>query len=110
MRRLATELGATPMALYHHVPDKDALLLLLLDEVATTAPTPELSGEPRDRLVAAACAMHGILASVPWAAEVLAADDLLSPAALWYPAAILDAAGAAGLGAEEAVRMYRSIW
>ena len=110
MRRLATELGATPMALYHHVADKDALLLLLLDEVATAAGPPELPGDPRDRLIAAACAMHDILASVPWAAEVLTADDLLSPAALWYPETILDAARAAGLGSEDAVHMYRSIW
>jgi AcrR family transcriptional regulator len=34
MRRLAGEVGTTPMALYHHVSDKDALLVLMLDDLA----------------------------------------------------------------------------
>lgn len=110
MRRLATELGATPMALYHHVPDKDALLLLLLDDVATGAVHPPLPDDPWERLIVAARAMHDILAPVPWITEVLTADDLLSPAALWYPETILDAAMDAGLDAERAVHAYRTIW
>ena len=110
MRRLATELGATPMAVYHHVPDKDALLLLLLEEVATAAVRPPLPADPRERLIVAARAMHDILAPVPWITEVLTADDLLSPAALWYPETILDAAMECGLEADRAVHTYRSIW
>lgn len=31
MRRLADEVGTTPMALYHHVRNKDDLLVLLLE-------------------------------------------------------------------------------
>lgn len=110
MRRLAAELGATPMAVYHHVRDKDALLLLLLDEVATGADRPELPADPRDRLITAARAMHDILASVPWITEVLTADDLLAPAALWYPEVIVDAAMAAEMTVEQAVSVYRSVW
>ena len=34
MRAMARELGVTPMAIYHHVPDKRALMALLLDAVA----------------------------------------------------------------------------
>ncbi len=110
MRRLATELGATPMAVYHHVPDKDALLLLLLEEVATAAEHPSLPADPAERLIVAARAMHDVLAPVPWITEVLTADDLLSPVALWYPEVILDAAMDCGLDAERAVHAYRSIW
>ncbi|MEU6565175.1 TetR/AcrR family transcriptional regulator [Nocardia nova] len=110
MRRLATELGVTPMAVYHHVADRDALLLLLLEEVAAAAVRPSPPADPRERLIVAARAMHDILAPVPWITEVLTADDLLSPAALWYPEAILDAAMACGLDADRAVHAYRSIW
>ena len=39
MRRLATELGVTPMAIYHHIPDKPALLLACVDEVWTEIAT-----------------------------------------------------------------------
>lgn len=34
MRRLAAEIGSTPMALYHHVRNKEELLVLLLDDYA----------------------------------------------------------------------------
>src|SRR3954452_11004318 len=33
MRRLAKELGVTPMAIYHHVPNKPALLQALIDRI-----------------------------------------------------------------------------
>ncbi|GAA2215767.1 TetR/AcrR family transcriptional regulator C-terminal domain-containing protein [Nonomuraea monospora] len=110
MRRLAKEVGSTAMALYHHVRDKDELLLLLLDAYAATAPRPELPEEPRERLVAAAVAMHDALSGRPWAVDVLRADDLLSVGALWYPERIVDAAVRAGLTTEEAVDAYRIIW
>lgn len=40
MRALAGELGVTPMAIYHHVPNKDALLDLVIDAVLSTVPMP----------------------------------------------------------------------
>lgn len=45
MRRLARELGVTPMALYHHVPDKPALMSALVDRVwaTITEQTPTVS-------------------------------------------------------------------
>src|SRR4051794_9673344 len=33
MRRLANELGVTPMAIYHHIPDKPALMSAMVDRV-----------------------------------------------------------------------------
>lgn len=110
MRRLATELGATPMAIYHHVRDREELLLLLLDDVAAGMRRPRLPEDPRERLVTAARAMHDTLAHVPWIVEILTADDLLSPAALWYSETIIDAAVASGLALDDAVHAYRSIW
>ncbi|MET8423826.1 TetR/AcrR family transcriptional regulator [Nocardia sp. NPDC004860] len=110
MRRLATELSVTPMAVYHHVRDKDELLLLLLDEAATGMQRPDLPDNPREQLIVAALAMHDTLARVPWIVEVLTADDLFSPAALWYPETIIDAAMTSGLTADNAVHAYRTIW
>jgi AcrR family transcriptional regulator len=40
MRTVAAELGVTPMALYHHVGDKDALVGLVADAVVAAVPTP----------------------------------------------------------------------
>ncbi|MDL4774631.1 MULTISPECIES: TetR/AcrR family transcriptional regulator [Thermomonosporaceae] len=110
MRRLARELGCTPMALYHHVRDKDELLLLLLDDYAARLPRPEPPAEPRERIVAVATALRDGLAGLPWIAEVLTADDLLSVSALWYSEHIVDAAVQAGLTLDRAVHAYRAIW
>ncbi|MFC4111989.1 TetR/AcrR family transcriptional regulator [Nonomuraea zeae] len=110
MRRLAREVGSTPMALYHHVRDKEGLLLLLLDDYAAGIPRPELPEEPGECLVAAALAMREALSGCPWVVDVLRADDLLSVGALWYPEKIIDAAVRAGLTIEAAVDAYRIVW
>ncbi|WP_327589594.1 TetR/AcrR family transcriptional regulator [Nonomuraea sp. NBC_00507] len=110
MRRLAREVGSTAMAIYHHVRDKEELLLLLLDDYVAGITRPELPEEPRERMVAAAMAMHEAVSGCPWAVDVLRADDLMSVRALWYPERIVDAAICAGLTMEEAVDAYRIIW
>jgi AcrR family transcriptional regulator len=111
MRRLASAIGSTPMALYHHVRNKEELLVLLLDDHAarTLRPT-ELPAEPRERVVAAAVAIHGALAACPWIVEVLTADDLLSAHALWFVEQIVDGLIACGLPLDRAVQGYRAIW
>lgn len=40
MRALAAELGASPMSIYHYVPNKDALLGLAIDAVLAEVPLP----------------------------------------------------------------------
>ncbi|MFG3320667.1 TetR/AcrR family transcriptional regulator [Streptomyces sp. NPDC048171] len=111
MRRLATEIGSTPMALYHHVRNKEELLVLLLDDYAArTLHRPELPAEPRERVVACAAAIHEALAACPWIVEVLTADDLLSTSALWFVEQIVDGLVACGLSPERAVHGYRAIW
>ncbi|NUT43245.1 MAG: TetR/AcrR family transcriptional regulator [Thermoactinospora sp.] len=110
MRRLAKEVGSTPMALYHHVHDKEELLLLLLDDYAAGLPRPGLPADPRERVVTVALAMREAVAGCPWAVDVLRSDDLLAVGALWYPEKIIDAAVEAGAPIERAVRVYRIIW
>ncbi|MER8102550.1 TetR/AcrR family transcriptional regulator [Kitasatospora sp. NPDC094016] len=111
MRRLASEVGSTPMALYHHVRDKEELLVLLLDDYAArTLRRPELPADPRDRVVDSAAAIHEALAGCPWIVEVLTADDLMSASALWFVEQIVDGLTACGLTPERAVQGYRTIW
>ncbi|GAA4874456.1 MULTISPECIES: TetR/AcrR family transcriptional regulator C-terminal domain-containing protein [Saccharopolyspora] len=63
MRRLATELGVQPSALYHHVPNKQTLLAAVADEILARGRRPrrartwdrrvvELCGELRDAMLA----------------------------------------------------------
>ncbi|MGW2703156.1 TetR/AcrR family transcriptional regulator [Streptomyces sp. NPDC001340] len=111
MRRLAAEIGSTPMALYHHVRNKDELLVLLLDDYATrTLRRLELPAQPRERIIVAAEAVHGVLAACPWIVTVLTADDLLSKTALWFVEQIVDGLVDCGLTPDQAVHGYRAIW
>ncbi|BDT94249.1 TetR family transcriptional regulator [Nocardia sputorum] len=110
MRRLATELGCTPMALYHHVRDKEDLLRLLLNEYADQVVWPDLPEEPRDRVRVAARAMRDALAARPWIVDILAADDLLGVSALWVSESIVDGFVAGGLPLDRAAQAYRVIW
>jgi AcrR family transcriptional regulator len=110
IRGLAKQLGVGATTLYHHVRDKDDLLVQVLDHYASQIPRPELPAEPRDRIIAAVTVMHDELAARPWAAELLTADDLLGESALWMVEAIVGGARDAGCTPEQAVDLYRSVW
>ncbi|MFG2601782.1 TetR/AcrR family transcriptional regulator [Streptomyces sp. NPDC048462] len=110
MRRVAKELGSTPMALYHYVQDKDELLMLTLSGTAAAFPRPELPADPRERLTAVAAHMHEILARIPWVLDVLALGELTDRNALWMVEEIIDCALACGLSPARAVRLYRTVW
>ncbi|PXX71139.1 TetR family transcriptional regulator [Nocardia tenerifensis] len=110
MRRLAKELGSTPMALYHHVRDKDELLLLLLESYARYMPRREYPDDPRERLLEAACSLYEGLAERLWIIEVLASDPLVVPSAMGMVEDIVAAAVAYGCTTDEAVDVYRAVW
>src|ERR687891_1067629 len=55
MRAVAEALGVTPMALYHHVADKAALVSLVVDKVINEQPLPPPSGEWQEELWQIAC-------------------------------------------------------
>lgn len=110
IRRLAAELGVGATTLYHHVRDKDDLLVQLLEYYADRLPRPELPSDPRARIVAAATLMHDSLAAWPEIVEVLTADDFLGESALWMVDGIVGGAIGCGCTPERAVEVYRSIW
>lgn len=113
VRRLAAEIGVGATTLYHHVRDKEDLLVQLLNEYVEGIERPVLPDDPRERVVAAATAMHDGLAGWPWAAEVLTVDGfvgLLGESALWLVETIVAGAVASGRTREEAVAVFRGIW
>ncbi|KAF3469261.1 TetR family transcriptional regulator [Streptomyces sp. Tu 3180] len=113
VRRLAAEIGVGTTTLYHHIRNKDDLLVLLLNDYVGQVERPPLPGDPRERIVTAATAMHDALAAWPWAAEVLSADGfvgLLDESALWMVEAIVAGADDYGCTPEQSVDVFRSIW
>ncbi|MEV6107076.1 TetR/AcrR family transcriptional regulator [Streptomyces sp. NPDC051940] len=113
IRRLAAELGVGATTLYHHIRNKEDLLVLLLNHYIEQLERPAPPADPRERVLAAATAMHDALAGWPWAAEVLTADGfigLLDESALWMVEEILAGAEDAGLTPDGAVRLFRGVW
>jgi AcrR family transcriptional regulator len=113
IRRLAGELGIGTTTMYHHVRNKQDLLLLLIDEYADQIRLPDLPADPRDRIVVCAAVLHDALAAWPWAAEILTVDGfvgVLSDSALELVEQIVAAAVDHGVTTEQAVGVFRSLW
>ena len=80
MRRVAHELGVVPMTLYTYVPDKAALLDLVLDRLYLRMPRTARPERPwRERLEAVAEENHSLYAEHPWAATLPASRPPLGP-------------------------------
>jgi AcrR family transcriptional regulator len=113
VRRVAAELGIGTTTLYHHVRDREDLLLLLLDEYLGQVPRPELPTDPIDRIVVSTTAAHDALAAWPWATEVLTVDGFmgrLGDGARWFVEVVLAAAVESGCTQEQAARIFRHLW
>jgi len=73
MRRVAADLGVSPRLIYHHVKDKDEMLLALFDEIWARN-MPELTGLSwQDRLREVAATSRRALARYPGAAAAILA-------------------------------------
>ncbi len=98
MRRLAKELGVTPMGIYHHIPDKPGLMQALLDQVwrDIALGPPPATGDPIEDIIAL-----GVRSRVVWlenfdlatlAVAVAEVDDELIEETGFH-AAVLEAVG-----------------
>ncbi|MEV5608560.1 TetR/AcrR family transcriptional regulator [Streptomyces sp. NPDC052225] len=113
VRRLAAELGIGATTLYHHVRDREDLLVQLLNEHIEQTVDPDLPDDPRERIVAVGVAVRDSLAMWPWAADVLATDGFLArlgAPALRHVETILDGAVACGCTPAQSVDVFRTIW
>ena len=80
MRRVAQELGVVPMTLYTYVPDKAALLDLMLDAVYLRMPREDTSHASwRERLEAVAEDNRRLYSRHPWAAGLSQSRPPLGP-------------------------------
>ncbi|KAB2349104.1 TetR/AcrR family transcriptional regulator [Actinomadura rudentiformis] len=113
IRRLAAELDIGPTTLYHHVRDKDDLVVQLVNAHVDQVARPDLPDNPRDRIIVAWATIHDALADWPWGAEVLTADGFLGrlgDSALWFVETIVAGAIEYGCTPLQAVDLFRSIW
>ncbi|MFT3901060.1 MAG: TetR family transcriptional regulator [Gordonia sp. (in: high G+C Gram-positive bacteria)] len=110
MRRLAAELGSKPMSLYHYVPNKAALMSLVLGELADRIEWRVITGSPRDRMVGLAIDMYDKLSQIPWLVRILREGVFTGLPALTLPDQFIAAANEAGFDDRQAFGLWRSCW
>ncbi|MFW0787125.1 TetR family transcriptional regulator [Gordonia sp. CPCC 206044] len=95
MRRLASDLGVRPNALYWHFPNKQTLLAALSDAILGEVATPPDALPWDERLAFLATGMRGALLSVPDSAEVVSSSwaSGLSPKTIAHDLADVAATG-----------------
>ncbi|MFW0791634.1 TetR family transcriptional regulator [Gordonia sp. CPCC 205333] len=74
MRRLATELGVRPNALYWHFPNKQTLLAALGDDILSSIAAPDASSAWDEQLTELAAALRETLLSVTDSAELVSSS------------------------------------
>ncbi|MFI6738315.1 TetR/AcrR family transcriptional regulator [Nonomuraea sp. NPDC050451] len=108
IRRLAADLGASRMALYRHVADKDALVDLVMNAIAEhdLVPPGIDEGPWPHRLRLLAAAMRRQLAAYPGMVDVLMTRANHGPGALHLVETILEILADAGLDERQAAGHY----
>lgn len=79
MRRLARELQAGAMSLYHYFENRDELLELMIDTVAGEMVVPELPEQWRPALEAVARHSRAMFRAHPWVLPILQAVPAVTP-------------------------------
>jgi AcrR family transcriptional regulator len=106
MRRLATELGVDPMAIYHHLPGKAAVVAGLIERVFEELHVPLGESEPwQERVRAFARAYHGLARAHPkLVLHLVSGAEGMSQAVLAANEILYAALAAAGLAPARIVR------
>ncbi|EON33032.1 Transcriptional regulator [Gordonia terrae C-6] len=102
MRRLATELGVRPNALYWHFPNKQTLLAALADDILAAVAIPGTGLAWDDRLDRLATGMRSALLEVPDSAEVVSSSWASGLSSKAITADIIAAGSSGGLSVRDA--------
>lgn len=97
MRRVAQELGVEAMSLYHHVPNKDAILDGVVDEVFAAIKLPSAGCDDwRDAIRVRASSARAVLSQHSWALGLMDSRRNPGPATLRHHDAVLGVLREAG--------------
>ena len=106
MRRLAEELGVEAMSLYHHVPNKDAILDGMVDLVFAEIDLPSATVEWRAAMRLRAASVRAVLLRHPWALRLMESRKTPGPATLSHHDAVLGCLRAGGLSLKLTAHAY----
>lgn len=110
MRRLATSLSVTAMALYKHYPNKDALLIDVIEEMSRDLELPPAVTDPAEDSARVSRYLHDYLVDRPWMIRFIATSRFASPRGVRFAERLLDNARAAGRDETGAFAFYRTMF
>ena len=106
MRKLAAELGAGVMSLYHYVPSKDELLDGMVDIVFDEIEPPTTDGDWKTAMRRRAISTREALNRHRWAVGLMESRKTPGPASLRLHDAVLGCLREAGFSIELAIQAY----
>jgi AcrR family transcriptional regulator len=109
MRKLATRLAVAPMSLYWHVPTKDAVLELALDEVVGEVGAPDLDQAWTEALRALMGEFRQVFHRHPWLAHLQGRYPNLGPNAVALAESVFTVLRGAALAQVEASRAASTV-
>jgi len=113
MRRLARELGVEAMSLYHHFPNKDAILAGVID-LALEAEAPAPSATPpaswREPVAAAVLGFRRVLVKHPHVLPVMAAQPPVTGSSTAYIVGPLQYLKAQGFSDADATDLFQAVF
>jgi AcrR family transcriptional regulator len=89
IRRLADELGVRPMSIYHHLPNKDAIVDGMVDTVFAEITLPPGDLEWRDAIRVRCRSAREVLLRHPWAPPLMESRTTPGPATLRHHDSVL---------------------
>jgi AcrR family transcriptional regulator len=108
MRRVAQDLGVTPMALYRYLPDKEALIDVVVDEALSAVPVPDRSETMPDELLNCFTRLYDLLLEQPGLARTAGGRPLEGPIATRLAEGVLALLQGNGICEDEAAKLLVS--
>jgi AcrR family transcriptional regulator len=106
MRSLADELGVKPMSLYHHVPNKAAILDGIIDVVFGEIELPSAQADWRSAMRDRAISARSVLRHHPWATPLMESRANPGPATLRHHDSVIGTLRRAGFSIAMTAHAY----
>ncbi len=106
IRKLATELDTKPMTIYHHVPNKEAIIDGMVDLVFAEIDVPPVDVAWKAAMAHRARSARAVLARHPWATSLMESRVNPGPATLSHHDAVLGCIRSAGFDLEMTAHAY----
>ncbi len=106
IRKLADELDVRPMTLYHHVPNKEAILDGMVDIVFSEIDLPSQDTDWKTAIRRRCMSARAVLARHPWAPPLMESRTSPGPATLHHHDAVLGCLRRGGLSLQLTAHAY----